>query len=108
MKLNVKNTSNETNNTNNKWHTNKYMDIYLKKIFENKDAYDSMMNPCKEHDAGLLPDIDEASEFLLNNRDMSICIFGDYDGDGIHSTSILYNGLKQFFRSVNYMIPNRD
>ena len=29
MKLNVKNTSNETNNTNNKWHTNKYMDIYL-------------------------------------------------------------------------------
>ena len=108
MKLNVKNIDNGANNTNNKWHTNKYMDIYLKKIFENKDAYDSMMNPCKEHDAGLLPDIDEASEFLLNNRDMSVCIFGDYDGDGILSTSILYNGLKQFFHSVNYMIPNRE
>lgn len=108
MKLNVKTKSVNTSVNADVWHTNKYMDSYLKKVLPSKDVYEALAHPCEEHDPALLPDIDEASQFLLDNKHMDVFIFGDYDADGILSTSILYNGLKEFFYSVNYMIPNRE
>ena len=58
--------------------------------------------------------------FLLNDMDLAVAriekaimkrekitIFGDYDADGVTSTSILYMFLQENGADVNYYIPNR-
>ena len=42
-------------------------------------------------------------------REQSVTIWGDFDADGITSTAVLWDGLRQFFLSdkLNYFIPNR-
>ena len=58
--------------------------------------------------------------FLLNDMDLAVAriekaimkkekitIFGDYDADGVTSTSILYMFLRENGADVNYYIPNR-
>lgn len=46
-------------------------------------------------------------EAITNNE--KICIYGDYDVDGITSTSILYLGFKRLgAKNVSYYIPIRD
>lgn len=44
------------------------------------------------------------------DRTEKVTIWGDFDADGITSTSVLWDGLGQFFpqnRQLNYYIPNR-
>jgi single-stranded-DNA-specific exonuclease len=36
-----------------------------------------------------------------------IAIWGDFDADGITATSVLWDGLRQFFDQVSYYIPDR-
>jgi single-stranded-DNA-specific exonuclease len=53
-----------------------------------------------------------AVERLSNARQAGekVTIWGDFDADGITSTSVLWDGLGQFFRQqeqLNYYIPNR-
>ncbi|WP_077367282.1 single-stranded-DNA-specific exonuclease RecJ [Anaerosalibacter sp. Marseille-P3206] len=61
------------------------------------------------HDPFLLKDIDKAVDRIINaiNKDEVICIYGDYDADGVTSTSLLsiiFNKLKlKYF----HYIPNR-
>jgi len=45
------------------------------------------------------------NEYILKNKD--ILIYGDYDADGITSTTILYDYLKDSDAKVKYFIPNR-
>lgn len=56
-----------------------------------------------------LPDIDKAAERI--NRaigdDEKICIFGDYDVDGISSTCLLLNFFQLVEKEVAYRLPNR-
>lgn len=42
-------------------------------------------------------------------RDEKVTIWGDFDADGITSTAVLWDGLRQFFPAgqLNYFIPNR-
>ncbi len=64
----------------------------------------------KLHDPYLLKDMDKAVDAVVNHRKnkSKLMIFGDYDVDGVSSTSMLY----QFFQSididVSYYIPHRD
>ena len=49
---------------------------------------------------------------LLNarNNDEKVAIWGDFDADGITSTSVLWEGLGEFFKqgeTLSYYIPNR-
>ncbi len=49
---------------------------------------------------------------LVKARDRSekVAIWGDFDADGITSTAVLWDGLKQFFDGsdqLTYFIPNR-
>lgn len=41
------------------------------------------------------------------NKKKKIFIYGDYDADGVMSTSIMYKGLYGLEADVNYFIPNR-
>lgn len=45
--------------------------------------------------------------FAINNKE-TIVIYGDFDADGVTSTSVLYKTLKYLDADVHYFIPNRE
>ena len=53
---------------------------------------------CKKLSNGSCPTI-EANEKIL--------VYGDYDADGVTSTTIMYETLAQLGADVNYFVPNR-
>jgi single-stranded-DNA-specific exonuclease len=62
----------------------------------------------KEHNPYLLTNMDKAIERIIKaiqNKEI-ITIIGDYDVDGVCSTTVLYLALKEFI-AVNFLIPNR-
>lgn len=61
-------------------------------------------------DPFLLKDMYEACEVIHDaiEKELSICIYGDYDCDGITSTAILYNYLQCAGANVSYYIPERE
>ncbi len=61
-------------------------------------------------DPFLIRDMDKAVEKInekVDNYEL-ICIYGDYDCDGITATSILYNYLESMGANVMYYIPERS
>lgn len=57
-------------------------------------------------------EIHKAIERIIHakNHQEKVAIWGDFDADGITSTSVLWDGLGQFFQQnhqLNYYIPNR-
>lgn len=61
-------------------------------------------------DPFLLIDMDKATERIfeaLNNKER-ICIYGDYDADGVTSTALLYDYLNSLNADVTYYIPSRE
>ena len=56
-----------------------------------------------------LPDMTEAAERIFSavENNEKICIYGDYDVDGITSVTILYKYLLSHGADVSYYIPNR-
>ncbi len=63
----------------------------------------------KMYDPYLLKDMDKAVKLITKHIDnqTSIVIYGDYDVDGITSTTILYKALSYLTDHVSYYIPNR-
>ena len=61
-------------------------------------------------DSFLLKDMEKAVNFILEKRDKkeTIWIYGDYDVDGITSTSLLYLAFKEIGINAEYYIPLRD
>ncbi len=55
------------------------------------------------------PKIMEIADFILEHlkKDSRILIYGDYDVDGISSTSILVGALSQLSSQISYHIPDR-
>lgn len=61
-------------------------------------------------DPFLLIDMDKATERIfeaLNNKER-ICVYGDYDADGVTSTALLYDYLNSLNADVTYYIPSRE
>lgn len=61
-------------------------------------------------DPFLLPDMDKAVD-RINNAIFDgerICVYGDYDCDGVTSTTILYSYLEAQGADVTYMLPERE
>ncbi len=56
-----------------------------------------------------LPGVDAAVDAIFESIDAKekICIYGDYDADGMTSTAILYRCLKKLGTDVSYFVPNR-
>lgn len=61
------------------------------------------------YDPRLLPDLELAVQILTRERERGshIRIVGDYDIDGVCSTTILYQGLRRLGARVDYVIPER-
>jgi single-stranded-DNA-specific exonuclease len=62
------------------------------------------------YDGYLMKDMKKGVEIIkdaiINNK--KIIIYGDYDCDGVNSTTILYKALKAVRANYNYYIPNRE
>lgn len=73
---------------------------------------DRFLNPCAEHfyDPLLLPDMATAVKRITQAVEdgESICIFGDYDVDGMCSTAMLVCFLSAIGANVSYYIPSRS
>ncbi len=65
--------------------------------------------PQKTYDPFLLPDMEAGVDFLLQaiHEKRKICIYGDYDADGITSVSILMEFLQTLTENLEYYIPSR-
>lgn len=61
------------------------------------------------HDPYLLKDMDKAVERIkeANEKNERVIIFGDYDVDGVTSTSILMHFFKTVWMQASYRIPHR-
>lgn len=71
---------------------------------------DFLRTPEACFDPFLLNDIDLAVERIHRALDQfeKICIYGDYDADGVTSTSLLYSYLESLGADVMYYIPERE
>ena len=58
---------------------------------------------------GDFPGLKEAATLILEavEQEKKICVYGDYDADGVTSTSILISMLRQLTTDVDYHIPDR-
>ena len=75
-----------------------------------KKALESLLNPrLIYHDFSLFEEYDMTLERIQEaiENEEKICIYGDYDCDGILATTILYQTLLELGANVGYHIPNR-
>lgn len=85
--------------------------ILVSRGLDTKSKVEEFLSPSMEKllDPLLLPDMDKGVDRIiraLRNRD-KVMIFGDYDVDGITSTSLLYLILNKLGAEVTYYLPNR-
>ena len=84
-------------------------------ILANKDLSDEKIQEFLEptrnnfYDPFLLPDMEKAVERILKSIENKekVTIYGDYDVDGITSTTVLKKFLEERGLYVDYYIPNR-
>lgn len=64
---------------------------------------------CELSDPYLMKDMDKAVERIRKAVDNceKICVYGDYDCDGVTATALLYSYLENCFADVIYYIPDR-
>lgn len=87
----------------------------VKKILESKaitdkeDIEDLLKNKQVMHDAWLMSDMKKAIDRinLAIDQNQKILVYGDYDADGVTSTTILVETLKALGAHVGWYIPNR-
>lgn len=65
--------------------------------------------PQRTYDPFLLLNMEAGVDFLLSSmeNDERICIYGDYDADGVTSTALLMEVLSHLTKRLTYYIPSR-
>lgn len=80
-------------------------------ILDEKDIYE-FLNPLeiKLTSPNVFSDMQKCVERLSNaiNNKEKIVIYGDFDADGVTSTSLLYRTFSHLGADVNYFIPDRE
>lgn len=66
-------------------------------------GFSTMLDPCLLK--GMQPAVERVMLARKNNE--TVCIYGDYDVDGISGTALLVSFLRQIGLDCNYFIPNR-
>ena len=85
--------------------------MLLVKGFESEDALKCFVSDSPEFsDPFLIRGMEDAVERieLAVESQEKICIYGDYDADGVTSTALLYLYLKSLWCDVSYYIPARE
>ncbi|MDO5402301.1 MAG: single-stranded-DNA-specific exonuclease RecJ [Eubacteriales bacterium] len=92
------------------------IDQVIARVMRNRDIItekeiDRYLNGYIEdmYEPGLMKDVNKAAGILVDkiSEHKNICVIGDYDADGICSTSILVKGLTTAGAQVTYMVPHR-
>jgi single-stranded-DNA-specific exonuclease len=87
------------------------MDILARRgILDEAQAEDFLSAaPKRTYDPALLTDLPEAADALLDAaaQGRHICIYGDYDADGVTSTALLYSVLSKLTDAVSFYVPSR-
>ncbi len=80
------------------------------KGYSSPDSVMESLNVDELSDPFLIKDMQEAADTINNAIDSGerICIYGDYDCDGVMSTVILYSYLLETGADVTYYIPERS
>ena len=86
--------------------------IMALKGIHNRRISSTFFKPSKNnlHDPFKLKGMQRAVNHIIEQKELGnkILIFGDYDVDGVSSTSILYLFLTSINIDVSYYIPHRD
>ena len=86
--------------------------LLLQRGVKNPRQAEEFLHPSIDqlHDPMLLSGMEDALSALRNavDRGQKICVYGDYDADGVTSTSILYRYLTAVGAEVGYYIPERE
>lgn len=86
-------------------------EILRKRGISDKDQIKEFISdkPQLTYDPFLLSNMKEGVDFVLDavKNHERICIYGDYDVDGITGTALLYNFLSQLSENISYYIPSR-
>ncbi|MGN1114283.1 MAG: single-stranded-DNA-specific exonuclease RecJ [Oscillospiraceae bacterium] len=86
------------------------LEILTSRGFEDFQSIVDFFNSDELSDPFVLEDMDKAVEAInkaINSYEL-ICIYGDYDCDGVTSTAILYDYLLNIGANVMYYIPQRE
>ena len=85
--------------------------ILVSKNITDKESIQKFLNPSRNdfYDSFLMPDMNKAVERIIKamKKNEKICIYGDYDVDGITSVTVLKSYFEDRNIQVNYYIPNR-
>lgn len=86
--------------------------ILLNRRIYTRESLDNFLNPTlnKLNDISEMNGVKDAIKIIINSmkNNEKIVIYGDYDVDGVMSTTILYKGLKSIYPEIQYYIPNRE
>jgi single-stranded-DNA-specific exonuclease len=86
--------------------------LLLQRGIKSRVEAEKFLNPSLENICNpfKLKDVDKAVVRLEKalNKNEKIYVYGDYDCDGVVSTSLLVMGFKQLGFNIDYYIPNRD
>lgn len=85
--------------------------ILIRRGLNTSDDIDKFLNPKLKHlhSPKHMKDMDKGVDIILSaiKEDKKIVIYGDYDCDGVTSTTIMYKGLQRCGAKVSYHIPYR-
>lgn len=93
-----------------KYHTNSLLSKVLNSYHYDDDILQTLLNPrLIYHDFSLFEEADMTMDRIQEaiENDEKICIYGDYDCDGILATTILVQAFLELGVHVGYHIPNR-
>ncbi|MEG0370731.1 MAG: single-stranded-DNA-specific exonuclease RecJ [Clostridium sp.] len=95
-----------------KLNSNKFLNrLLLSRGLEDNNQADMFLNPSVDslYDPFLLKDMEKAIKRIdeVIKKGQKIVIYGDYDVDGITSTSILFRAFKKLGIDVSYYLPDR-
>ena len=89
----------------------KIMDLLRRRGISTEEEIEEFFSdkPKETYDPFLLPDMEEGVDLILSSCDNGekICIYGDYDADGVTSTVILTEVLSQLTDNIIQYIPSR-
>ncbi len=84
--------------------------LTIRGITTENEIRDFLFNDSELSDPFLIEDMDKAVKRILFSVENGekICIYGDYDADGVSSTALLYSYLETVGADVTYYIPKRE